>query len=64
LLCNRCGKGRLPMVNVTNRPHIYMWLCPLEFLLSHQGILLARLSDHGSYLLISFAAGKIKDYHL
>ena len=35
LLCNRCGKGRFPMVYVTNRPDIYMWLCPLEFLFSH-----------------------------
>ena len=35
LLCNCSGKGCLSMVNVTNRPDVDMWLCPLEFLFSH-----------------------------
>ena len=35
LLRNCSRKGCLPMVDVTNRTDVYMWLRPLEFLFSH-----------------------------
>ena len=36
LLGNGCRKRRLPMINVTNRPHIHMRLRPLKLLLGHR----------------------------
>ncbi len=32
---DRRGQRGLPMVDVTNRPNVHMWLCALKFLFSH-----------------------------
>src|SRR5579875_1004662 len=34
-LRDRRRQGRLPVVDVPDRPHVYVWLAPLEFLLRH-----------------------------
>ena len=34
---NRRSQRRLPMVNMTHRPHVHMRLVPLELLLGHEG---------------------------